>query len=535
MRKSIIVVFCLIGLGIGIANLTLAQHVEIDCGDGVFIRNGVEIQFPNIDVNSIHTVTVLSIADYDPVVAVFNQQERGDCNDDSPNAADYTVDLPTTELIPANSLSAQMTFDSDTFMNVVVGEVEEQDGEVLLMVEGLSFQGFPDRINVIVTNDMILGGLPLTAYAIERVPGLDLRLAIVDDNGVPLLDNRSQSVECDDAGDVELCWGAHVLLTESYTNVSDTITTSGTAISPMLSIPLSANDVGTIVPFQVSQSAEPEQDSTGEYVFLLHYRVGEFATDESFATAITNPLGTTLNCDDELALSDPIDIKFPRIDAQYTISLLAKDLANPMMAAIDNLNGGTCHFSSPNGDQLFAELPIIETFNRSANNVQMTLATNQTRILTGLVDDSLGSYLLAISGLNIPPDGTSDIVSMTVTESMVASGQPVSAYVIAEALDLNPQLALVSADQQILTSLDGLPIVCTQTVEVDSCWGDYADMNTAQISLGDDNLTLGVSNDVMLQIPLTEELIGTTLNFMASGVDNTFGDYILILHLPMGG
>ena len=534
MRKSIVVVICLTLLSIGMATLTIAQDLEIDCGDDVIIRNGVDIQFPNIDVDTIHTVTAISIAGYDPVVAVFNQEQNGSCNDDSIDASGYIADLPTTEFIPSSNLNAQMTY-TGSFMRVVVGEFDNLDGEVLLMVEGMTFDGLPDRVNVTVTNDMIQAGIPLTAYAIEKVPGLDLALALVDDNGVPLLDARSQSVQCDDAGDNTICWGAHVPLIDSYTNVSNTVETSGTALSPMLSIPLSANDVGTIVPFQINQSSDPAQDSTGEYIFLLHYGIGEVELTESVATAITSPLGTVLNCDGEVALNDPIDITIPRVDSQYTVSLLAKDVANPMMAVINDLDGGTCHLSSLNGDTLFAELPIVETFNRSANNVQTTLITNHARILTGLVNDATGSYLLAINGLNIPPDGIADVVSVTVTESMVASGKPISAFVIAEGLDFNPQLALVSADQQILSSADGLAIVCTQTRIPDACWGEYGDMNSAQISLGVDNLTLGVSNDVMLQIPLTSELVGTTLNFMVSGVDETFGDYILMLDLPTGG
>jgi hypothetical protein len=533
MGKSITIVLCFIILCIGITSLTIAQGFEIECGEDVIIRNGVDIQFQNVDLTQ-HTVTTLSIGGYDPVMAVFNQQQNGGCNDDSTNTAGYMVDLPTTGVVSPSNLNSQMTFDNGSLMRVVIGEFDDLDGEVILMVEGLTFDGSPDRVDVTVTNDMVQAGIPLTAYAIEKMPGLDLSLAVVDDNGVPLLDERSQSVECDDAGDNSLCWGAHVSLIESIINISNRVETSGTAISPMLSIPLSAQDVGTIVPFQIKQSAEPTQSLTGEYIFLLHYGVGEVDVADGVASSITNPLGTTLSCGEEVILSDPIDVTIPRVDSQYTVSVLAKDLANPMLAIMNNTDGGICHIASPDGDQLFAELPILETFNRSVHNAHATIITEHARILTGLVDDASGSYLLAINGLNIPPDGTSDIVSVTVTESMVASGQPVSVFMISETLDLNPQLALVSADQQILTSADALPIVCTQTRAEDSCWGEFDDMALAQISLGEDNITFGVSNDVMLRIPLTTELIGTTLNFMGSGFDGTFGDYILILHLPSG-
>ena len=535
MKNDIAVVFSLIIIiMVGLANRSMAQGLEIDCGDDVLIRNGVDIQFLNVDLNTDHVVTVLGLDEFDPVVAVFNQQQNGDCNDDSTNAAGYFLDLPTTGFVAPNDLNSQLTFSNSLFMRVVVGEFDDLSGEAVIMVEGLTFDGTPDLINVTVTDDMIASGLPLTAYVIETIPDLDLSLAVVDDNGVPLLDDTEQPVECDDAGDNELCWGAHVPLLDSYTNISNTIETSATAISPMLSIPLSANDVGSIVPFQITHSVESEQTLTGEYIFLLHYGVGALNIADGIASSTTSPLGTTLSCDGEIMLNSAIEVTIPRVDSQYTVSALAKDVSNPMLGVMDSAGGGVCYVISPDGDQLFAELPIIESFNRSVNNVYTSIITENARILTGLVNDASGSYLLAVDGLNIPPDGTSDVISVKVTQAMVDSGEPLSAFVIAHTLDLNPQLALVSADQEILVDADSNPIVCSHTTTADACWGDYEDMGIAQIALGEDNLTLGVSGDVMLRIPLSEELVGTSLNFMASRVEETFGDYIFILHVPTG-
>lgn len=535
MKKIIALFLCIFIVTIGLVHQVFAQGVEIDCGDDVIILDGVDIQFPNVDPSAEHTVTAIGIGEFDPILAVFNQQQNGGCNDDSTNASGYSLDLPTTEFVLPNPFNSQTTFSNSNFMRTVIGEFDNLDGEVVLMVEGLTYDGNPDLVNVIVTESMIQSGIPLTAYVIEAVEGLDLSLALVDDNGVPLLDDISEPVTCDDAGDNELCWGAHVPLLESFTNISNTIITDATAISPMLSVPLTADDVQSIVPFQVSYSATAEETLTGDYVFLLHYGVGELDVADGIASASSSPLGTSLSCDDQILVSNAIEVNIPRVDAQYTISLLGQEAVNPMLALMDSgADTGICHVLSSDADTMFAQLPLLEDFNPSAANVRTPIITETARILTGLVDDASGDYLLVIDGLSIPPEGIPDVISVTVTSEMIESGLPVSAFMISDTLDLDPQLALVSADQEILSDSDDLPIVCTQTEDDEACWGTYEDMASAQIALGEDNFTIGISNDVMLQIPLSEELVGTSLNFMSSGVGETFGDYLFILHLPTG-
>lgn len=518
----------------GIVNQASAQGLEIDCGDDVIIRNGIDIQFPNIDAGASHIVTTIGIDRYDSVLAVFNQQQNGGCNDDSVNASGYFLDFPTTGIVIDNEANSQREFRNSTFMRAVVGEYDDLGGEFVLMVEGLTYDGNPDLVNVTVTEDMIQSGLPLTAYVIEQSEGLNLSLALVDDNGVPLRDNLSEPVECDDAGEVDLCWGAHTFLTDSFVDISGTVEMVPTEISPMLSVPLTPDDVDTIVPFQIKQSPLADQLATGEYVFLLHVGAGDFLRAGAMASATTQDTATTLTCDDEVRLNDAVGITLPRVDSDYTVSILGQDLAIPLMAVMDNLGGGLCYFFASSSDIMSAELPAVGTIQPSTAAVRTIIGTETAQLLTGLVDDTIGNYLVTIEGASIDIDGTPDVVSINVTESMVASELPITVFMISDTLDLNPQLALVSAEGDILTDAFGESIICQGTDSDQSCWGDYQDMATAEITLRDDKTIQGISQDVMLRVPLTPDLVGTTLNVMSGRIGETFGNYTLIIHIPIG-
>lgn len=534
MKNAVVVALTFIAMMIGIVSQALTQGIEINCGDEDIIRNGIDIQFPNIDANASHTITSIGIDQYDPIIAVFNQQQSGGCNDDSVNASGYTLDFPTTGYVDENNTNAQSVFQNSSMMRVVAGEYDDAGGEFVLMVEGLTYDGNPDLINVIVTDEMIQSGLPLTAYVIEQTEGLNLSLALVDDNGVPLRDNLSEPIECDDAGDDDLCWGSHTSLVESYVDISGTVEMSPTEISPMLSVPLTPEDEQTIVPFQIQQSPLADPDVTGEYIFLLHVGSGYLLRGDAIATATTGETATALACDDETLVSDAVDITLPRLDSDYTVSVRGQDKVVPLMAVMDNVGGGLCYFFASSDDIMSAELPVVGMVQPSTASIRTYIDTETAQLLTGLIDDTIGSYLLTIEGASIDFDGTPDVVSVHVTESMVASESAVTVYMISNTLDLDPQLALVSAEGDVLTDASGEPIVCVNTSSDDTCWGEYQDMATAEVTLRNDETIRGISRDVMLRIPLTPDLVGTTLNFMSGRVGETFGDYTLIVHIPIG-
>jgi len=531
--KSIIAV--ILGCLLLTTGITSAQGVEIECGDDLVIQDGIDVQFPTVSRDDIHYVTALGIGDYDPVLAVFNQQQFGSCNDDSVDAIDTDLEFPTTGYVPLSDFNAGMEFTGNTFMRAVMGDYDNLDGEAVLMVEGLTMDGQPDLVNVIVTERMIESQIPLTAYAIPATENLDLKMALVDDNGVPLFDDAGDTVECDDAGDNELCWGAHVSLLEAFTNVSETRITEGTAISPMLSIPLTPDDAGTIVPFQITQSPLDEDGITGEYVFILHYGMGDIGgVGEGLAQVEETPDGIQLSCDETLLLTDAIELTIPRLDSPATFGLFAQGIANPIFAEMISDTTGTCYITAGRTAEQSAELPQAGIFLPAASNTDTEIITESARLITGLSNDVIGSYLVVVEGLSIPPDGTPDVVSVTVTQSLVDSGLPVMAYMIATGTDLDPQLTLVSAEQEGLIDAGGALITCSHSTLPSQCYGEYEDMSNARVSFGVNNLVRGITSDVMLSIPLSGEMVGTSLNFMASGVDDTFGDYILMVYLSPG-
>lgn len=514
--------------------MTFAQGVEIDCGDDLIILDGIDVQFLNVSAQDVHYVSVLGIDEFDPVLAVFNQQQFGSCNDNSVEASGIYVDLPATGEIFESEFNSQMEFTNNTFMRVVVGEYDDFGGEAVLMVEGLTMDGQPDRIDVVVTESMIESQIPLTFYALPVTEDLDLTMALVDDNGVPLLADNSEPVECDDAGDNDLCWGAHVPLLDAYTNVSDTRITEGTVISPMLTIPLTPDDAGSIVPVQIGISELDEAGVTGEYVFLMYYGVGEVGLADGLAEVEETETGTSLFCDEIPMLSNPIELSIPQLDSGITVNLMSQGFGNPIMADMIDDTRGTCYITLGTLDEQSAQLPLAGMLFPSESNTDVDIITESARLLTGLAGNEAGSYLIAIDGLQLLSPEDSNVVSLSVTEDMVASQEPVVAYMMARDNVLNPQLTLVSAEQEPLLDSTEAVISCVHTSLPNQCWGDYGEMSNANITLGFDNSIQGINSDVMLSIPLSEDMIGTALNFMATASDETFGDYVMLLYVSSG-
>ncbi|GEM_PF-1938797 len=512
-----------------------AQGVEIDCGDNIIIQDGIDVQFLTVSPEDNHYITVFGIEEFDPVLAVFNQQQFGSCSDDAVEASGMSGEFPSTGIIFENDLNSQLQFTGSTFMRTVMSDFDNADGEAVLMVEGLTMDGQPDRIDVVVTERMIESQIPLTFYALPVEEDLDLKLALVDDNGVSLLDDNEEPVECDDAGDTDFCWGVNFSLLGAYANISGALIAEGTEISPMLTVPLTSDDLDSIVPVQVTQSPFDQVGVTGEYVFVMHYGVGDLGgLADGQAEVTTTDTTTTLSCDNVPILTDPVDITIPRLDDPIKFNLITQSQVNPIFADMTTDTQGTCYIISGSPDDQSAELPFAGTIFPSESNTNAEIFSSSARLLTGIAEDEAGTYLVAIEGLSIAPDDEPDVFSVTVTESLFESGDPVVAYIIARDTDLDPRLTLVSADQEPLMDSEEAVITCSHSTLPDQCWGDYADMDDATVTLGFENTVRGISSDVMLSIPLSEDMIGTALNFMVTAEAETAGDYVMLIYLSSG-
>src|SRR5690242_10145881 len=108
-----------------------SAQFNVTCDNGAQFSNGVEFRVIQMRAGFTYTATAIGLNGFDPVLAVLNADGTGLCSDDEPVAASYSVNLPTTGLIAATSLSSQVTFnhsDPSGFQDIslVVGGFGDQ-------------------------------------------------------------------------------------------------------------------------------------------------------------------------------------------------------------------------------------------------------------------------------------------------------------------------------------------------------------------------------------------------------------------------
>lgn len=258
-----------------------AQGVSVTCDDGTTFDNGVEIIINQLRSGFTYTATAIGINGFDPVLAVLDSQTGGGlCNDDDTGAAGYAANLPTTGSVPASNLSAQIDFNQtsgNAFANIslVVGGYGSQGGEFVLILEGMGAtteDNAGDVYDVNITPGMVNSGVPLTIYMIANTNDLDPYIVQTDENLNVVQDRSNNAIDCDDAGNSNLCWGDSTDLSNS------SVTLKGRALpgGPYDAM-LSLNLTGTQLSSNLSQNyatfvlrTSPENTTEGPYTLVFH-------------------------------------------------------------------------------------------------------------------------------------------------------------------------------------------------------------------------------------------------------------------------
>lgn len=280
-RRLLLLAVSLALVGLSVAGPAAAQGsgVSVTCDNGAQFDNGVEVIVVQMRAGFTYTATAIGLGGFDPVLAVLDPDGTGLCDDDNATAARYTASLPSTGLVPASNLAAQVRFnhnDPSGFRDIrlVVGGFGSVTGSFLLILEGMGVtrddnQG--DPFSVLVTPGMVASGVPLTAYMIARTNQLDPLMYRVDGERNPLTDGAGGVIGCDDAGDANACWGQSSSLVGSYVT-TEAGQLGGGPLDAMLSIPmagfqLTADRNFNYVNFMMTSF---QQQTLGQYVVALH-------------------------------------------------------------------------------------------------------------------------------------------------------------------------------------------------------------------------------------------------------------------------
>lgn len=548
----------------------------VTCDNGASFNNGVEILVNQMRAGFTYTATAIGIGDFDPVLAVLDASGRGLCADDTREASAYTVDLPTSGFVPASTRSAQVRFSQTSGQNMadvslVVGSVGDTSGEFILLLEGMaatSADGSGDPFSVRLTPGMVNSGVPLTVYMISVTGDLDPLIARIDADYNYIYDG-DQQVYCDDAGDTSLCWGQSALLNNSYVTRRGSDKLGGFAQDAMLRIPLDGVTLDPNPDFRfINYLMTSYQQSTfGDYVLAFHIGTGgaggkgQGGTKPTLQTPTPIPApnnnsggtsseGVSVSCDSGVSFNNGVEIivNSMRAGFTYTATVIGLGDFDPILAVLDTSGRGLCTDDSREASAYAVNLPtsgFVPAANTSAQiRFSQTSGRNMADVslVVGSVGNTAGQFVLLLEGMAATSaDGAGDPFSVRLTPGMVASGVPLTVYMISVTDALDPLISRIDADYNVLNDTNGNPIYCDDAGDTSLCWGQSSPLGGSYVTRRGNQQLGGFGSDAMLSIPLT----GMTLDpnpdlrfinyLMTSYRQSTFGDYVLAFHVGIGG
>ncbi|MDX2078785.1 MAG: serine protease [bacterium] len=246
--------------------------VDVDCGNGVLIEDGIETTIVQMRSGYTYTVTVVGLNGFVPILAVISETGDGSCIQTPTAPASFSFSLPTTGEVTDMTNSIQYNFSQNTGqelanMSLVVGGAGGTFGEYVLILEGLAFTEFDnqgDPIVLSITPRMKASSVPLSVYMVGIVDVLDSLFYITNNNGEEVI------LVCDDAGNLDICPLSESLV-GSYFTSANLRQIPADALDAMLSIPLSqlSTDSTTVdtLPFFMASN---QYATYGHYIFAIH-------------------------------------------------------------------------------------------------------------------------------------------------------------------------------------------------------------------------------------------------------------------------
>jgi hypothetical protein len=571
MRRLVIFVLLCCMIAPLAAQAQQSGGFSVTCDNGASFDNGIEIIVTQMRSGFTYTATAVGIDGFDPVLAVLDSTGSGLCNDDDANAAAYGADLPTTGSVSPSNLSAQVTFDqnsSSTFADVslVVGGLGNTTGEFVLILEGMavtSGDGRGDVFSVRLTPDMVASGVPLSVYMISFDTDLDSFIYRGDENLDVLADANGNDIYCDDAGNTELCYGSSEALGSSFVSTAAG-ELPGYERDAMLSLPID----------QLELSDDPDlnffnfvmtsynQESQGHYALTFHMGTapsgGSGGGKGSSASSTTPtdvppsnsslPSGVSVTCDNGATFDNGVEIIVNQMRSGFTYTATAVGMNgfDPVLAVLDSAGNGLCSDDEASARRYSADLPTTGNVSASNLSAQVTFDQNSASsfddisLVVGGFGNTAGEFILILEGMGVTSgDGAGDPFSVRLTPGMVASGVPLSVYMITRGSgSVDPLVYRADENLDVLADADGNDIYCDDAGNTELCYGNSVDLSSSSVTIDTGTLP-GWQYDAMLLLPIDQLELSDDpdLNFfnfvMTSYQQQTQGQYLLVFHIGM--
>ncbi len=281
MKYRLGILLAVITLSSTVTSRIFAQEQELlpfTCTDGTIFENAVATTI-NLRAGQ-YTVAVLGADGFDPQIAVVNfENEELACVQDSPEAADYSVNLVTTGEIPPSDTNAQAVFnvgENFTDVTVIISDEANSNGEFVLLfgtLRATSSDVTGDPVVIALDEPVLKSDTPISAYMVALQDSLDTLINVGTRYYKPVSVD-GERIYCDDWETIA-CFGRENIQTEEGEySISAFVDTQLGSVDAILTL----DDVilervrtarGNLILLMTRFG-----DMEGEYIFALHMGVG---------------------------------------------------------------------------------------------------------------------------------------------------------------------------------------------------------------------------------------------------------------------
>lgn len=257
--------------------------------------------------------------------------------------------------------------------------------------------------------------------------------------------------------------------------------------------------------------------------------------------------GITVTCDGEASFDNGVGVTVVqmRSGSQYRVTAIGLDGFDPVLAVLDESGAGLCTDDDPDAGRYELDLPstgMVEASNLSSQILFTNNAPGAFSDVTFVVgghNNTGGEFLLQLEGMTLSSaDGLGDPFSIPISEPLIASRVPVTAYMIAVTSVFDPAIGLIDADYNVINDESGTPYICDDAGSASLCNSESSSLSgtyVTRIQGGQFQELPGGGLDAMFTVPLAKDMLGNYVNMVMSTVQETYGDYVVVFHMGTAG
>ena len=253
--------------------------------------------------------------------------------------------------------------------------------------------------------------------------------------------------------------------------------------------------------------------------------------------------GLSVTCDNGVSFDNGVEVIINQMRAGFTYTATAIGLNgfDPVLAVLDANGRGLCTDDDSTAAAYSAQLPTTGFVSPSqfASQIRFSQTSGQNMadvsLVVGGLGNTTGEFLLVLEGMAVTnADGAGDPFSVHITPGVIASGVPVTAYMISVTNALDPLMFLGDENLNVI-ELDGEQVYCDDGGDTSRCWGDSSSMNGTFVSRTQGRQLGGFGLDAMLSLPTQSGMEDLFFNLvMTSYNQSSFGDYLIAFHIGIG-